>query len=57
MEEGIKNLTLIFVISILILNGDGVQGNSNKSASASQIKTETDLLDFYRQYSSFTDPG
>ena len=56
-----KNSILIFMISILTLTGYGVQGNSKKSAVAGQNKNEKHVddstLDFYRQYSSFTDPG
>jgi len=56
-----KNSIFIFLISILILTGCGVQGNSKKSAVAGQNKNEehvdNSILDFYRQYSSFTNPG
>ncbi|MFC1563188.1 SUMF1/EgtB/PvdO family nonheme iron enzyme [candidate division KSB1 bacterium] len=56
-----KNSILIILISILTLTGCGVQGDSKKSAVADQNKNEehvdNSVLDFYRQYSSFTDPG
>jgi len=56
-----KNSLFIFLISILILTGCAVQGNSKKSAVAGKNKNEEHVddstLDFYRQYSSFTDPG
>ena len=52
-----KNSIMIFLISILTLTGCGGQENSNNSVITSQIKTEADLLDFYRQSSAFTDPG
>ena len=54
-----KNSLFIFLISILILTGCAVQGNSKKSAVAGKNEEHVDdsTLDFYRQYSSFTDPG
>jgi len=52
-----KNSIIILILSILAAIGYGAQENQTKSVVASQIKTEADLLDFYRQYSSFTDPG
>ncbi|MGB3861765.1 MAG: transglutaminase family protein, partial [Candidatus Aminicenantaceae bacterium] len=56
-----KNSIFIFLISILILTGCSVQGNSKKPTVKSQHKIEEhvddSILHFYRQYSSFTDPG
>jgi sulfatase modifying factor 1 len=52
-----KTLICVFIISVLATIGYGAQGNKTNSIAADQIKTEADLLDFYRQYSSFTDPG
>jgi len=52
-----KTSIYVFIISILAAIGYGAQENQTKSVVASQIKTEADLLDFYCQYSSFTDPG
>ena len=45
---------IIFVMAVIRCIG---QENPNNSVIASQVKTEADLLDFYRQYSSFTDAG
>ena len=56
-----KKSVFIFLISILTLTGCGIPVNSKKSAIAGQTNIEVhddqSLLDFYRQYSSFTDPG
>jgi formylglycine-generating enzyme required for sulfatase activity len=58
-EVTIKNSILIFLI--LTVTGCGIQGNSQESAAPAQNKKVVyaggSLLDFYRQYSSFTDPG
>jgi hypothetical protein len=51
-----KHSILILIISILAVIGCSAQGKKN-SIGPSQIKTEAELLDFYRQYSAFTDPG
>jgi sulfatase modifying factor 1 len=52
-----KHSILILIISILAVIGCSAQENKKNSIGTSQIKTEADLLNFYRQYSSFTDPG
>ena len=56
-----KNSIFIFLISILTLTGCGAQGNSKKSALPDQKNNAEyvggTILDFYRQYSVFTDPG
>ncbi len=52
-----KHSIIIFIISILAIIGCIAKDNSKNSIIASQIKNEADLLDFYRQYSAFTDPG
>ncbi len=56
-----KNTIFVIMISILIFTGCGVQGNLKQSAVADQNKSEEhvdgSILDFYRQYSTFTDPG
>ena len=52
-----KNSIFVFIIFILVITGCSVQENSKNSAIVSQINNEADLLEFYRQYSSFTDPG
>jgi hypothetical protein len=52
-----KTSIFIFIITVLAAFGYGVQGNKTNSITADQIKTEAELLDFYRQYSEFTDPG
>lgn len=48
-----KNSFIIILISFLTFVGNNVQGNPNKLFAAN----DADLLDFYRQYSTFTDPG
>lgn len=52
-----KKSICVFIISVLTVIKCIGQENPNNSIIANQIKTEADLLDFYRQYSSFTDPG
>jgi sulfatase modifying factor 1 len=52
-----KKSIFVFIIFILAITGCSGQENPKNSAIASQIKNEVDLLNFYRQYSSFTDPG
>lgn len=52
-----KNLIFTILISILVITGCSIQQTSNSTAIASQINNEADLLGFYCQYSSFTDPG
>ena len=47
----------VLLITVLATLGYGDQGNKTNTVAAGQIKTEAELLDFYRQYSSFTDPG
>lgn len=56
-----KNIISIFLISILTLTGSNAQQNSNKTAVPNQKNNEryvdSSILDFYRQYSPFTNPG
>jgi sulfatase modifying factor 1 len=52
-----KKSIFVFIIFILAITGCSGQENPKNSAIASQTKNEVDLLNFYRQYSSFTDPG
>ena len=56
-----RNSLCIILISILTVKGCNAQENSSNSVVAGQDKNETQVdhsvLDFYRQYSSFTDPG
>jgi hypothetical protein len=52
-----KNSIIILIISILAVTGCNAQENSKNSLTTSQISNEADLLDFYRQYSEFTNPG
>jgi len=47
----------VFIISILAVIGCIGQENPKNSVIAGQIKNDADLLDFYRQYSTYTDPG
>lgn len=49
-----KTTTLIFMISILTITGCNSQQNVKTTANK-QFKGS--VLDFYKQYSSFTDPG
>jgi len=49
-----KNLVLIFAISILIATGCSSQQKTEISIKG---LNNSSLLDFYRQYSEFTDPG
>lgn len=50
-----KTSIYVFIISVLAVIGCNAQENQINSVIASQIKNETDLLDFYRQYSAFTE--
>jgi hypothetical protein len=52
-----KTSICVFIISVLTAFGCSAQENQTNSIVVSQIKNEADLLDFYRQYSEFTDPG
>ena len=52
-----RNSIIILILSILAVTGCSAKDNSKNSITASQIKNEADLLDFYKQYSSFTNPG
>jgi sulfatase modifying factor 1 len=52
-----KHSIIILLTSILIFSGNSVQGNPNKLIEANEALNDSSLLDFYRQYSSFTDPG
>ena len=52
-----KNSVFIFLIFIVTLTGCGVQENPRISASTDQKTNEAWVLDFYRQYSTYTDPG
>ena len=52
-----KNSIIIFLIAFLTLAENSVQGNPDKLVAANEALNDSSLLDFYRQYSSFTDPG
>jgi len=52
-----KKSMYILLIFVFTVTGCSVQKNSANSALPSQIRSEADLLDFYRGYSVFTDPG
>jgi len=52
-----KNSICVFIVSVLAVIGCSAQENQTNSIHADQIRNEADLLDFYRQYSEFTDPG
>jgi formylglycine-generating enzyme required for sulfatase activity len=49
-----KTTVLIFMISILTITGGNSQQNVKQTEN---IQFSGSVLDFYRQYSSFTDPG
>ena len=49
-----KKTILLCIISILAATGCGA---SQTRLSADKLKSEADVLDFYRQYSEYTDPG
>ena len=51
-----KNLIFIFMISILTVTGCSSQQNQDKLAYKFN-NADGSVLDFYRQYSEFTDPG
>ncbi len=51
-----KNTVFIFMISILAITGCSFQQNQEKLAFKLN-DSDNSILDFYRQYSSFTDPG
>jgi len=52
-----KKSICVYIISVLAVIGCIGQENPKKSVIASQIKNEADLLDFYSQYGTYTDPG
>jgi hypothetical protein len=52
-----KKSICVFIISVLAVIGCIGQENPKNSVIASQIKNEADLLDFYSQYGTYTDPG
>ncbi|MEJ2628532.1 MAG: transglutaminase domain-containing protein [bacterium] len=52
-----KTSICVFIVSVLAVIGCSAQENQTNSIHAGQIRNEADLLDFYRQYSEFTDPG
>ena len=52
-----KTIILTIIISIFAAAGCSVQENTIKTVKASQITNEEDVLNFYRQYSTYTDPG
>jgi hypothetical protein len=58
-QKGITMKKSIFglIIFILAITGYSGQENPKNSVTASQIKNEADLLNFYRQYSTYTNPG
>lgn len=49
--------SIIILISFLTLIGSDLQSASKKSMLTGEALVDTSLLDFYRQYSAFTDPG
>jgi hypothetical protein len=49
-----KQTIIICILSILAAAGCR---NTQNRLSADQLKSEADVLDFYRQYSEYTDPG
>jgi hypothetical protein len=56
MEKTMKK-SIVILFSFLTLMGSGLHSASKKSMVTSKALGDTSLLDFYRQYSSFTDPG
>jgi hypothetical protein len=56
-----RNMICIFVISILTLTGSNAQQKSKKTVVPNltnfEKNVDSSILDFYRQYSSFTGPG
>ena len=52
-----KKSIFVYIIFILAITGCSGQENPKYSVIASQIKNEADLLDFYSQYGTYTDPG
>lgn len=52
-----KTSICVLLISVLAVIGCIAQENPKNSVTASQIKNEADLLNFYRQYSTYTNPG
>jgi hypothetical protein len=56
-----KNIISIFLIAILTITVSNANQNSEKTVLTNEKNNENNadssLLDFYRQYSSFTNPG
>ncbi|MFO7734335.1 MAG: hypothetical protein R6X21_11900, partial [Candidatus Aminicenantes bacterium] len=52
-----KRSIVVLIISIFAATGWCLQETSKNAAASNQLNSKMDLLDFYRQYSSFTDPG
>ncbi len=52
-----KTSICVLIISALVAIGYSAQENQTNSIAVTQIKNEADLLEFYRQFSPFTDPG
>ncbi len=52
-----KTSICVLIISALVAIGCSAQENQTNSIAVTQIKNEADLLEFYRQFSPFTDPG
>lgn len=52
-----KNLIVVFVTLILAVTGYSAQEDSTKTSLSSFGNGQEGVLEFYRQYSSFTDPG
>ncbi|MBN2347455.1 MAG: SUMF1/EgtB/PvdO family nonheme iron enzyme [Bacteroidales bacterium] len=52
-----KKSICVFCISVLTVIGCFGQENQKNSVISSQIKNEADLLHFYCQYGTYTDPG
>ena len=57
MGQAMNKLFFFIIISMLITAGCSVQENTKKTVLAGQLTNEAELLDFYRQYSAYTDPG
>jgi len=56
-EKAMKRLIFLLIISIFAASGWCLQETPKNSAVSNQLNGKMDLLEFYRQYSSFTDPG
>ncbi len=52
-----KQAILFLVITLLAGTSCGARQETDTVLSATQVQNQADLLNFYRQYSQFTDPG